>query len=157
MNEPFDTLRAALEVAASHLDYCGYGDNWERECAQEAKLEEQINAALAATSPENEKIDRVAIRYDDIGVFHLPRPARHHHVMWCRLLIDGQRTPGAAEQGFITTTGRFVGRREAFEIATRHGQIIEKHGNPELLFSEDVWETNPASLAYGITSKDDPE
>lgn len=41
------TLHAALEAASEHLDYCGYGDSWERECAREAKLPEQIEAALA--------------------------------------------------------------------------------------------------------------
>lgn len=27
-------LRAALKAAGEHLDYCGYGDAWERECSQ---------------------------------------------------------------------------------------------------------------------------
>lgn len=27
------TLGAALVSASQHLDYCGYGDSWERECA----------------------------------------------------------------------------------------------------------------------------
>jgi hypothetical protein len=105
-----------------------------------------------------EKIDRVAISYpDEMGVFALPRPARHHHVMWTRLLISGQRTTGEAEQGFLTTTGRFVGREEAFEIATRHNQIIEKHGSPGLLFSEDVWETPPEARGYRITNVEGEE
>ena len=37
-----DALRAAKE----HLDYTGYGDKWERECAQVNKLEEKIDEAL---------------------------------------------------------------------------------------------------------------
>jgi hypothetical protein len=42
-----EELVAALKAAKDHLDYCGYGDRWERECAKEAKLEQQIDNALA--------------------------------------------------------------------------------------------------------------
>ena len=41
-------LGEALSAAQDHLDYCGYGDSWERECAKQAKLPEQINAAILA-------------------------------------------------------------------------------------------------------------
>lgn len=40
-------LLAALKAASEHLDYTGYGDSWERECAREEKLEERINAAIS--------------------------------------------------------------------------------------------------------------
>lgn len=43
-----DRLREALEDAKKHLDYCGYGDKWERECAKSEKLPQKIEAALAA-------------------------------------------------------------------------------------------------------------
>lgn len=41
-------LLSALEAAEGHLDYCGYGDSWERECALhgEPNLPTQIDAAL---------------------------------------------------------------------------------------------------------------
>jgi len=39
-------LAEALAEAASHLDYCGYGDKWERECAYSSKLPEKIEEAL---------------------------------------------------------------------------------------------------------------
>ena len=41
-----DDLLEALKAASEHLDYCGYGDSWERECAVEAGLEKQIAAAI---------------------------------------------------------------------------------------------------------------
>src|SRR5262249_21154797 len=41
-------LLKALKAAKDHLDYCGYGDNWERQCAQAAKLEQTIDAAIEA-------------------------------------------------------------------------------------------------------------
>ena len=39
-------LRTALSAASDHLDYCGYGDQWERECAVEQGLEQLISEAL---------------------------------------------------------------------------------------------------------------
>ena len=46
-------LLEALKAASDHLDYCGYGDSWERECAVEAGLKKQIAAAIekAAKAP----------------------------------------------------------------------------------------------------------
>lgn len=100
----------------------------------------------------------VAIRYpDEMGVFSLPRPARHHHVMWTRLLITGKRTAGDAEQGFLTTYGRFVDREEGLAIAQRENQIIQKHGNEGLLFSEDMWDTPAEARGYRICHTDDKE
>jgi hypothetical protein len=44
-------LLEALEAASEHLDYVGYGDSWERECAHHARLPERIAAAIAKTYP----------------------------------------------------------------------------------------------------------
>lgn len=49
-----ERLREALLRAKEHLEYCGYGDKWERGCAFEAKLPQFIDAALAAPPPANE-------------------------------------------------------------------------------------------------------
>ena len=48
---PYDVIEeliSALKAASEHLDYCGYGDSWERECAQSSKLPQQIESALTA-------------------------------------------------------------------------------------------------------------
>lgn len=45
-NELIKELYLALKEASHHLDYCGYGDNWERECAYFDKLPDKINQAL---------------------------------------------------------------------------------------------------------------
>ena len=37
-------LGETLQKASDHLDYCGYGDSWERECSQ--TLEKDINKVL---------------------------------------------------------------------------------------------------------------
>jgi len=52
-------LMEALQAASDHLDYCGYGDSWERECAQSQGLKAKISAALAAGK---EEIDEDEIR-----------------------------------------------------------------------------------------------
>lgn len=41
-------LYEALVEAEGHLDYTGYGDSWERECADIQKLPEKIEQALKA-------------------------------------------------------------------------------------------------------------
>lgn len=45
------------------------------------------------------------------------------------------------EQGFLTNKGRFVGRKEATEIAKEQGQVIRLSGstNADILFSEDLY------------------
>lgn len=45
----FVTLRNALLDAQKHLEYCGYGDKWKRECAEANHLEEVIETALVTT------------------------------------------------------------------------------------------------------------
>lgn len=39
-------LREALIAAKEHLEYTGYGDSWERECALSQGLAKQIDEAL---------------------------------------------------------------------------------------------------------------
>ncbi len=39
-------LTKALQAAKEHLEFCGYGDDYERECAKESKLPELIQKAL---------------------------------------------------------------------------------------------------------------
>ncbi len=45
-----------------------------------------------------------------------------------------------SEQGFLTSTARFVGRQEAARIAHAAGQIKEQ---TDILFSEDITGDNP--------------
>jgi len=53
------------------------------------------------------------------------------------LAKSGFKTPIDGKQGFITSTGRFVGRVEAKEIAIASGQITESEYSQ--LYSEDLW------------------
>lgn len=41
-------LYEALHASYSHHSYCGFGDSWERECAEAQGLEDKITDALEA-------------------------------------------------------------------------------------------------------------
>jgi hypothetical protein len=74
----------------------------------------------------------------------LPPPARHHTILATMDLVMGLNAiqNGAPTcQGFITSTGRYVNRVEAYYIANAAGQIIHKSGNKgePTLYSEDMW------------------
>lgn len=61
-------------------------------------------------------------------VWSLPRPAYHVHIL--RAYSDVWQKPvGEHEQGFLTSTGRFVDRFEAAYLVGRVGA----------LYSEDLW------------------
>jgi len=43
------------------------------------------------------------------------------------------------EQGFVTSEGRFVGRKEAWKIAKENNQIKRQSGGEGTLYSEDLY------------------
>lgn len=85
----------------------------------------------------DERIVAAAIYYG--AIVSLPPPARHHTIIAAMDLSMGIEGTGAIPQlqGFLTNTGRYVGRVEAYYIAIRAGQIKDKP-TPEL-YSEDMW------------------
>lgn len=84
-------------------------------------------------------IYQAAIKYPELGVVTLPRPARHHDIIRAVHEKHEISTKGSAVQGFITDTDEFVNRKIACQIAYGYNQIIKKHGPKDLLFSEDLW------------------
>jgi len=68
--------------------------------------------------------------------FELERPCRHHHI------INALNDPALVSrciQGFVTSTGRFVDRKRAIDVARESGQL--RSGGPRVfeLTSEDLW------------------
>lgn len=57
-----------------------------------------------------------------------------HHDIWHRFPGELQSSPDA--QGFYTSSGRFVNREEAANIARSSGQLKD---NSRILFSEDLY------------------
>jgi len=49
----------------------------------------------------------------------------------------GRKEP-SAKQGFLTTEGRFINRKEALIIAGFANQIVYKHNPKDILLSEDL-------------------
>lgn len=80
-----------------------------------------------------ELIVAAAVRYGDMIVFK-ERPGRHADAM----NFGGRKEK---EDGFVTSRGRFVDRREAARIVETMGQAsVRKHkGYIPALFSEDMW------------------
>lgn len=76
------------------------------------------------------------------GIISLPKPARHHTILQTldtEMQIGGVINP--QQQGFITSTGRYVNRTEAWYIALAAGQITRKTSGEDSpnLYSEDLW------------------
>lgn len=91
---------------------------------------------------EQERIAAAAIFAG--AIISLPPPARHHTILQAMDLTMGMDAINFGMpqcQGFLTSTGRYVGRVEAFYIASAAGQIKEKTGNKgePTLYSEDLW------------------
>lgn len=104
-------------------------------------MEVIVAAAIQVAVPEEyrAKTFRGKRSYPDCVTISALPPARHatllhpiHH------LTNGGRV---ADQGFITSTGRYVDREEGLKIALASGQPMIDHPSRHnrLLFSEDLW------------------
>lgn len=69
-------------------------------------------------------------------VWTLPPPARHCHLINAWADAHQCRLPKECEQGFVVSTGAFVDRAIAAELAYLAGQIDARKLT---LFSEDLW------------------
>lgn len=69
-----------------------------------------------------------------------PPPARHSTLMHPFITLSGTRIP-ANDQGFLTSTGEFVDRKQAYKIAIAAGQPMIDHSSrvEGTLYSEDLW------------------
>jgi hypothetical protein len=92
---------------------------------------------------KQETITAAALRLSNKLLLSVPSPGRHHtviHIM--REVSDYSNIMRAAvanaEQGFLTSSGRFVDREEGFSIAHAARQLIKVH-KQGTLYSEDLW------------------
>jgi hypothetical protein len=89
------------------------------------------------------KVEAAAIRLGE-AVFSLPRPNRHHNVMWW-LHTLGISAGLMHDSGFVLSDGTYADRKRAMEVAKAAGQLIQRPGQtvpiaPPDLYSEDLWE-----------------
>lgn len=118
-----DAMKEAVEIAKGAIPAARIWHNGWAYVPQPRSIDEAIIAA--------------AVIFDE-EVWHLPSPARHHHVLWAIDQVHPGRAIEAHVQGFMTNTGRFVEREEAARIASMAGQV-GKLSAPPHLFSEDLW------------------
>jgi hypothetical protein len=111
-----------------------------------------IDAERQLSGRTTETIVAAAIRYDtpaeyalmsgypDHMIVSAPAPARHHSLLHPMFTLTGKRA-GPHNQGFLTSTGRYVDREEAHAIAVASGQPMIDHPSrvSGVLFSEDLW------------------
>lgn len=78
--------------------------------------------------------------YPEFLTISAPPPMRHGQMMHPFAEIAGHRT-APDDQGFLTSTGRFVSREHALKIAVAAGQPLIDHPSrcPHRLYSEDLW------------------
>ena len=86
-------------------------------------------------------ITHVAIRFNG-RIYSLPAPNRHHNVIWKIAEDTRVKTVDAHgdDQGFLDSTGKYLTRKEALDIAVTNGQL--KNADVILhdqLYSEDLW------------------
>lgn len=99
-------------------------------CVLESELER------VPAEPLTGRIAGPAIRKDG-KVWSVPIPASHYSVSLEMSRFDCVE-PLKGEQGFVTTTGRYVDRREARVIASAAGQIVNPITGSDDLFSEEL-------------------
>lgn len=90
----------------------------------------------------------VAVR-DGNKIWTLPKPARHHNVLWLMRGLDPwepieeNRKPGIipakGEQGFLDHSGEFLDRKQALLVAEACKQLRHPPIAPPQLYSEDLW------------------
>lgn len=78
--------------------------------------------------------------YPDHLTVTVPPPGRHHTIL-APLHDLGMKPLAMEDQGFITSTGRYVDREEGLKIAVASGQPMIDHPSRHhlWLFSEDLW------------------
>lgn len=147
--DPWDYLRqASIRVWTGS----GYDDYVEYYCkpGEPVRWRDEVLAAIAAaraTGPE--RIVAAAIRRAEkcrdvehairLMVYTLEPPFRHHHILHSMPVDPGTDSVLNVEQGFITSTGRWVDRKTAMGIAVASGQVSPSKVTAPNLFSEDLW------------------
>lgn len=109
-------------------------------------METIVSAAQRIAVPDemrNERWNGTRMYPDYIYVSCESRPvdtlAGRHHTNLHILSALGISVKDMNNQGFMTSTGRWVDREEGCKIARAAGQIRHKTGPDNILFSEDMW------------------
>lgn len=83
-----------------------------------------------------------ALDHDQVRelVLSVPRPGRHHNVLYLSHRAGLNDEGDECEQGFVLSDGSFASRERARQVAEAAGQIIARCGGDRVaLFSENLW------------------
>lgn len=105
--------------------YCGYEHDFLRHCRDRAAYREVI--------------EFVALRHPSGRIYATEQPGRHSHVIALMSEYGDAGLANTSDQGFVTSRGRYVGRQEAWDLASLAGQIKQTTGSSGTLFSEDLF------------------
>ena len=74
-------------------------------------------------------------------IMSAPPPARHHNLLYCYFGLKGIAHKNSKNQGFLTSSGEYVNRESAMEIALAAEQPLIDHPSriEGVLYSEDMW------------------
>lgn len=85
-------------------------------------------------------ITHVAIRFN-AKIYSLPPPNRHHNVILKIVEETGVANVNASgeDQGFLDSTGKYLTRKEALDLAIENGQLRWDQPIYSQLYSENLW------------------
>jgi len=101
------------------------------ECTDRRDLEFILCAAIKRKQPRQVEVNP----YYENDILTVELGYRHHDI-FIRFGDEISRNP--SDQGFFTSKGRFVNRKEAAIIAKTAGQVSSNFSQSRL-FSEDLW------------------
>jgi hypothetical protein len=134
-NKPVELLAITTDISPNNLKYFG-------------GAQKQYREAYFNYRGEPESIIQAAIRHPDGTIYSVSQPGRHYNVVALMSTINKGGYDNYADQGFITSHGRYVDRREAYMLARIQNQmarrserlLMDKHAyNGTELYSEDIW------------------
>lgn len=130
-----------------HCGLCGHPWTYHilnEPCPTNAEVAGKVmnpKAKLTPPAAPDEHIIAAAIQIEGVTL-SLPRPARHAQVLHSatNMHLPDYAVTGAC-QGFLTSTGRFVNRVQAKQIAHMAGQpqMRPESERTKDLYSEDLW------------------
>lgn len=87
-----------------------------------------------------EQITHVAIKFNGV-TYSLPAPNRHHNLIWKIIKETGIKTVDSHgdDQGFLDSSGAYLTRKEALDLALSNGQLRTDRPIYDQLYSENLW------------------
>jgi len=105
----------------------------------EAGLPALVRKRWEYTLEDPEIILQAAIVHPTGEVYTVSRPGRHPDIISYMAALRRAGLRNTKRQGYITSHGRFVNRKDGLRIAEAAKQIIHKHPAYWELYTEDMW------------------